>query len=180
MLSKNLFFYNFVLISLFISSCSDIYAPGDEPRHEKLAEQTITSMINNQKNYFLKHEKFLKLPDRPLKSNLSFFNSEKCYGYYSKTVNKIKTNFKIDGIYSYAMQEACGGNWGIDLSHYLGGVFAIPIKNSKDIKVVSIVCTTSGPAYNPLQYLPDHVNGLVNCPSNTEKVYSNIEIIKNQ
>ncbi|MEH1815625.1 MAG: hypothetical protein V7K26_27405 [Nostoc sp.] len=178
MFTKNLFFYTFALINLFIASCNDRYSPGEEPHYEKIGQETIISMINIQKKHFLKYKNFFKPPDRPLKSNSSFFNHEKCYGYYSKNVKQTNTNLTVDGIYSYVIQEACGGNWGIDLSHYVGGIFAIPITNSKDIKIVSIVCESDGPAYAPLDYLPEYRNGLVDCPSKANKVYSNIEILK--
>ncbi|WP_445631499.1 type IV pilin-like G/H family protein [Nostoc sp. DSM 114167] len=169
-------FYNIILINLLVAGCAEIYSPGEEPQYEKIAEDNIISMIQTQKNYFSTHKTFLKPLDKPLKSNSSFFKTEKCYGYYTKTIPEINGTSTVNGIYIYARQEACDGNWGIDLSSYVGGVFVIPVIDAKEIKVVNIVCKSTGPGYAPLNYRPYYTNGLVDCPPKAEKVYLETEL----
>ncbi len=82
LLFNNLLFSNIILMNLLVAGCAEIYSPGNEPQYEKIAEDNIISMIQNQKNYFPTHKTFLKLVDKPLKSNPSFFKNEKrqyCY-----------------------------------------------------------------------------------------------------
>jgi hypothetical protein len=178
LLFNNLLFSNIILINLLVAGCTEIYSPGDEPEYEKIAEDNIISMIQTQKNYFSTHKNFLKPLDKPLKSNSSFFKTEKCYGYYTKTIPEINGTSTVNGIYIYARQEACDGNWGIDLSSYVGGVFVVPIIDAKEIKVVSIVCKSTGPGYAPLNYRPYYTNGLVDCPPKAKKVYLETELFK--
>ncbi|MDZ7967159.1 MAG: hypothetical protein RM368_19660 [Nostoc sp. DedSLP03] len=180
LLLNNLLFFNIILINLLVVGCAEIYSPGDEPQYEKIAEDNIISMIQNQKNYFSIHKTFLKPLDKPLKSNSSFFKNEKCYGYYTKTIPEINGTSAINGIYIYARQEACDGNWGIDLSSYVGGVFVVPIIDDKEIKVVSIVCKSTGSGYAPLNHRPYYTNGLVDCPPEAKKVYLETELFKNK
>uniref|UniRef100_A0A0C1R9X2 Uncharacterized protein n=1 Tax=Tolypothrix bouteillei VB521301 TaxID=1479485 RepID=A0A0C1R9X2_9CYAN len=75
------------------------------------------------------------------------------------------------GIYSYARQEACGGNWGITLSSYVGAVFVVPTAMNKQMKMLSIICKGPAPGYAPLNYRPDYINGIIDCPPDTTKVY---------
>ncbi|MBW4429177.1 MAG: type IV pilin-like G/H family protein [Nostoc desertorum CM1-VF14] len=180
MLIKNLLFSNILLINFLVTGCVDIYSPGDEPQYEKTAEDNIISMIKTQKTYFSSHKIFLKPLDKPLKSNSSFFKTEKCYGYYTKTIPEVNGTSTVNGIYIYARQEACDGNWGIDLSSYVGGVFVVPIIDAKEIKIVSIVCKSTGPAYAPLNHRPDYTNGLVDCPPKANKVYLETEVLKSK
>ncbi|MEH2127849.1 hypothetical protein [Nostoc sp.] len=178
LLFKNFLFSNIILINLLVAGCAEIYSPGEEPQYEKITEDNIISMIQTQKNYFSTHKSFLKPLDKPLKSNSSFFKTEKCYGYYTKTIPAINGTSTVNGIYIYATQEACGGNWGIDLSSYIGGVFVVPIIDAKEIKVVSIVCTSTGPGYAPLNYRPYYTNGFIDCPPEAKKVYLETELFK--
>ncbi|MDZ8053780.1 MAG: type IV pilin-like G/H family protein [Aulosira sp. ZfuVER01] len=174
------FLTKIVLINLLIAGCTNIYSPGDELYYEELAEKQIKAMLQSQRKYFLTHKIFLIKNEKLLKSNSSLFNTKKCYAYYTKTLNQVDRQLTVNGIYSYAMQEACGGNWGIDLSHYVGGVFAIPSINKRDIKLVSIICKSDGPAYAPLKYLPNYKNGLVDCSPKSYKIYLNTEFLKIQ
>jgi hypothetical protein len=95
----------------------------------------------------------------------------KCYGYYTKSTTEIPLKISTGGIYSYARQEACGGNWGIELSSYIGGVFAVPTAKNKQMNMVSVICKGLPPGYTPLNYRPDYINGVIDCPFKSTKVY---------
>ncbi|MBW4563893.1 MAG: hypothetical protein KME32_22680 [Mojavia pulchra JT2-VF2] len=140
---------------------------------EKEAESRLTYKIQEQERYFSKHKTFFKSPDEPATSYGSsppIFGIQKCYRYYTETNSDLTSKTTIDAVYSYAVQDDCGGMWGLELRWYAGAVFAVPLTRGKELKTISVVCRNIE-SYGRIPSRPEYINGVVKCPSNTTKVY---------
>jgi hypothetical protein len=166
-------FLSIISMSLFFNGCNheDENKVMDEhiSRLEKEAERRIIDKIQEQERYFSKHKTFFKPPDEPATrygSSAPIFGIQKCYRYYTETNADLTSKTKIDAVYSYAVQDDCGGMWGIELRWYAGAVFAVPRTEDKQAETVSIVCKHTE-SYGRVPSPPEYINGLAKCPSNT-------------
>ncbi|YAG08637.1 Lipoprotein [Nostoc sp. DSM 114167] len=140
-------------------------------RLEKEAEKNIISKVKTQNNYFLKHKSFFKPPDEQATKYGSFppiFGTQKCYRYYTQTDTKVFSQTSIDAVYSYAVQDDCGGMFGFEIRSYVGAVFAVCMNGYKQLKMISIVCRNKESYELPSQ--PEYINSVVKCPANTIQV----------
>ncbi|GAA6615044.1 hypothetical protein [Scytonema sp. NUACC26] len=183
--SSNKFFYlslkflvfSIIPLSLLITGCGheDENKVMDEKisRLETEAKKRIISKIQVQENFFSKHKTFFKPPDEGATNYGSFppfFGTQICYRYYTETNADLPSKTTIDAVYSYAVQDDCGGMWGLELRWYVGAVFTVPITGNKQLKTISIVCR-SIESYNRVPSRPEYINGVVKCPSKSAQVY---------
>lgn len=175
-LCLKLFFSSIILLSFIVSGCE--YKDENKAMNEKIsklekdAEKHIIYKVNNQRNYFLNYKTFFKPPDEPATNYGSFppiFGTQICYRYYTETDTNVLSKTTIDAIYSYAVQDDCGGMWGFELRWYVGANFAVRINERKQLKMVSIVCQ-SNESYGRVPSRPEYINGVVKCPSKTTQV----------
>jgi hypothetical protein len=172
-------FFSIISLSFLLATCGneDENKVMDEKisRLEKDAGTHIISKIQAQENYFSKHKTFFKPPDESATKYGSFppiFGKQICYRYYTETNSNFSSQTTIDAVYSYAVQDDCGGMFGFELRWYVGAVFAVPIDANKQLKKVSIVCK-SNESYGRVPSRPEYINGVVKCPPETTYVYFN-------
>lgn len=174
-LSLKLLFFSIMMLSFLIGGCEK----EDEnkvqekkiSRLEKEAEKNIISKVQTQNNYFLKHKTFFKSPDEPATHYGSFppiFGTQRCYRYYTETDTKVFSQTTIDAVYSYAVQDDCGGMFGFEIRSYAGAVFAVRMNGDKQLKIIRIVCRNKESYALPSH--PEYINSVVKCPANTIQV----------
>ncbi|YAF97014.1 MAG: hypothetical protein AB3A66_04890 [Nodularia sp. CChRGM 3473] len=176
-LSQKFLVFTIIPLSLLLAGCNN----EDENKAmdkkifnlEKEAERNLIYKIQEQKSYFSKHKTFFTPPDEPATKHGSFpaiFGIQKCYHYYTETNADLPSKTTINAVYSYAVQDDCGGMWGLELRWYVGAVFAVPITGDKELKTISIVCQNIK-SYGRVPSRPEYINGVVKCPSKTIQVY---------
>ena len=173
--SLKLLIFSIILLSFFVVGCEkeDENKAMDEKisRLEKEAEKHILSKVKIQRNYFLKNKNFFILPDEVATNYGSFppiFGTQICYRYYTETDTNVLSKTTIDAVYSYGVQDDCGGMFGFELRWYVGASFAVRIPGDKQVKLISIVCQSND--FGRVPSRPEYINGVVKCPSKTTQV----------
>ncbi|MBE9006034.1 hypothetical protein IQ259_13485 [Fortiea sp. LEGE XX443] len=176
-LCLNILFLSIISISFLFSGCNheNEYQVMVKKisKLEKDAENRLIYKIKEQERYFAKHKTFFKPPDEPATrhgSSPPIFGIQICYRYYTETNADLASKTKIDAVYSYAVQDDCGGMLGIELRWYAGAVFAVPRTEDKQAKTVSIVCKHIE-SYGRVPSPPEYINGVAKCPSDTTIEY---------
>lgn len=167
--------FSIILLSFFVVGCEkeDENKAMDEKisRLEKEAEKHIISKVKIQRNYLLKNKNFFIPHDEVATNYGSFspiFGTQICYLYYTKTDTNILSKTTIDAVYSYGVQDDCGGMFGFELRWYVGASFAVRIPGDKQVKLISIVCQSND--FGRVPSRPEYINGVVKCPSKTTQV----------
>jgi Tfp pilus assembly protein PilE len=176
-LCLTILFLSIIPLSFLFSGCNDEDENKVMDEHisrlEKEAESRLIYKIQEQERYFAKHQTFFKPPDEPATRYGSFppiFGTQKCYRYYTETNAELTSQTKIDAVYSYAIQDDCGGMLGIELRGFAGAVFVLPPTGNKKLKKISIVCRNIK-SYASIPSRPKYINGLVKCLSDTKIEY---------
>lgn len=174
--------FSLILPSLLFTGCEDKRSESERVNDKinkitQNAEQKVTSILNEQINYFHKNKSFFVSPDIKAEEPEWYYPfTEKCYGYYMRPGIIHNNNNVVDSIYVYASQDACRGNWGIRLKLLTSAVYAIKVPNSKQIKIISILCKEDDGAYlyrdNPSP--PKYANDVLTCPTDTTQVYQKV------
>ncbi|MDZ8030628.1 MAG: hypothetical protein RMX89_05925 [Nostoc sp. DedSLP04] len=167
--------FSIILLSFFVGGCEkeDENKAMDKKisRLEEEAEKQIISKVKTQRNYFLKNKIFFIPPDEPATnygSSPPIFGTQICYQYYTKTDTNILSKTTIDAVYSYGVQDDCGGMFGFELRWYVGASFAVRIPGNKQVKLISIVCRSN--EFGRVPSRPEYINGVVKCPPETTQV----------
>ncbi|MBE8970941.1 hypothetical protein IQ277_33500 [Nostocales cyanobacterium LEGE 12452] len=175
-LSLKLLFFSIIMLIFLIGGCEkeNEYEAQEKQisRLEKEAEKNIISKVQTQNNYFLKNKTFFKPPDEPATHYGSFppiFGTQRCYRYYTETDTKVFSQTTLDTVYSYAVQDDCGGMFGFEIRWYVGAVFAVRMNGDKQLKMISIVCRNKE-SYGRVPSQPEYINSVVKCPPNTTQV----------
>ncbi|MEH2124331.1 hypothetical protein [Nostoc sp.] len=182
-----LLIFSIGFLSLLLTGCSSEDG-GNQAMSEKIdritikAKKKLISMITTQEAVFSKQKSFVIITDQkgqePSLKDWVIGDPQSCYGYYTRAEN-VKNNTNInniaDSIYVYAFQDACKGHWGFTLKLYVGAVFAVKLPDSKQLKMVSVICKENDTAYLSRKSLslPEYTNGGLKCPSKTTQVYFN-------
>ncbi|MGV0107435.1 hypothetical protein [Nostoc sp. DSM 114167] len=185
-----LLIFSIAFLSLFLTGCSSEDG-GNQAMNEKIdritinAKKKLISMITTQEAVFAKQKSFVIITDQkgqePSFKDWVIGDPQSCYGYYTRAQN-VKSNTNInyitDSIFVYAFQDACKGHWGFPgftLNLYVGAVFAVKVPDSKQLKMVSVICKENNTAYLSRKNLslPEYTSGVLKCPSKTTKVYFN-------